>query len=238
MKSLLKKILFPLRRLATRFIIKEEFYPSPINLASTYVYFENIDGDYLEFGCYRGYSFINAYKFINNAPNLRSSFETKKLKMHKRKFYAFDSFEGLPKIEKIDTEHPRFVKGEYSCTEEEFIKNLKAEKINLNDVEIVSGFYENTLTSELKRNKYLNKAAIVMIDCDLYSSTKIALDFVTDLVHNGTIIIFDDWLSYKGNNKKGEQRACNEWLETNKNIKLIPFARYSYTQMSFIVVKE
>ena len=65
MKSLLKKILFPLRRLATRFIIKEEFYPSPINLASTYVYFENIDGDYLEFGCYRGYSFINAYKFIN-----------------------------------------------------------------------------------------------------------------------------------------------------------------------------
>jgi len=238
MKQLLKKLLFPVRKLVTKFVLKEEFYPSPINLASTYIYFENVEGDYLEFGCYKGYSFINAYKFIVNTPSIRSSFETKNLKIYQRKFYAFDSFEGLPVIESTDKEHPRFKQGEYSCSKEEFIENLKKEKIDLNDIRIIPGYYENTLNNELKKNKNLKKAAIVMIDCDLYESTKDVLKFITNLVHNGTIIIFDDWFSYKGDPNKGEQKACSEWLAKNKNIKLIPFSRYSYTQMSFIVNKN
>jgi hypothetical protein len=74
-----------------------------------------------------------------------------------------------------------------------------------------------------------------MIDCDLYSSTKPVLEFITNLIDNGTILIFDDWFSYKGSPNHGEQKACNEWLEKNPRISLIPYVRLGTAQHSFIV---
>ena len=95
------------------------------------------------------------------------------------------------------------------------------------------------LNNKLKKDIGLNKAAIVMIDCDLYASTKIVLDFITDLIDSGTIIIFDDWYSFKADPNMGEQKACNEWVEKNKNINLIPYGKYGHNfQMSFIVNKK
>ena len=135
--------------------------------------------------------------------------------------------------------HPRFVKGRYDCTEKVFKKNLLNADVNLQDVTIVPGFYDKTLNDKLKKDIGLNKAAIIMIDCDIYASTKIALDFITDLIDNGTIIIFDDWYSFKADPNLGEQKACNEWVEKNKNINLIPYGKYGHNfQMSFIVNKK
>ena len=74
-----------------------------------------------------------------------------------------------------------------------------------------------------------------MIDCDIYSSTKSVLSFITDLIDDGTILIFDDWLNYKGNPNYGEQAACNEWLSKNKHIQLTPYVRKGIAQQSFIV---
>jgi len=251
MKKYIKKILYPLRRLLTKLILIDDIVPTPISLASTYIHSEDVQGDYLEFGCFKGYSFINAYHKIKSAAKT-SSLENqdivfnkeitnidniKKTKQHKRKFYAFDSFEGLPAIEKSDGDHPLFFEGSYFCSEKEFIKNISEAGVSLEDVIIVPGYYQNTLNKSLKGSSKLKKAAIIMIDCDLYESTKIVLDFITDIIDNGTIIIFDDWFAYKAKRDMGEQRACKEWLEKNKSITLVPYARYSYTQMSFIANK-
>ena len=81
----------------------------------------------------------------------------------------------------------------------------------------------------------MSKASIIMIDCDLYNSTKLLLEFVTDIVQDGAILIFDDWFAYKGNRMKGEQLAANEWPEKNSKFKLIPFSRYGVYRNSFIV---
>ena len=105
----------------------------------------------------------------------------------------------------------------------------------MDDIEIIEGFYKNSLTNELKSNLNLKKAAIVMIDCDFYNSAKLVLNFITDLINDGTILIFDDWYAYKGDPNKGEQKACSEWLEKNKNIKLIPYKSSGTHQKSFIV---
>ena len=251
-KNFFKKFLYPLRKLATQFILKDDLFPSPINLAATYIHFEDVEGDYLEFGCFKGYSFIKAYNCITSAPKKYSSFEKptivynhnkilkkneKNLRKRERKFFAFDSFQGLPKLQEQDKDHPLFFEGRYYCSEKDFLKILSNSKVRLEDVTIVPGYYEKTLDEKLKKNIELKKAAIVMIDCDLYSSTKIVLNFITNLIDNGTIIIFDDWFTYKARSDMGEQKACKEWLAKNKGIKLIPYARYSYTQMSFIVNK-
>jgi len=260
--KLIRLLLSPLRKFLTKLIIFDdkiapwanpnylEFSPMLIDLAAQFIAAQEIEGDYLEFGVFKGNSFIKAYNSINHFSHEFENFErTKKLynninlskksfntsKKIERRFFAFDSFKGLPKVKTIDEGDARFDEGRYYCSKEDFKNNLLQNQIDLNNVSIIEGFYEDILKEELKDKINLNKAAIVFIDCDLYSSTKYVLDFIKNLVNNGTIIIFDDWFTYKGDPNKGGQRACKEWIEKNKNIKLIPYKSFHAYQMSFIV---
>ena len=54
-------------------------------------------------------------------------------------------------------------------------------------------YFDRSLTPEARACLGLARAAIVMIDCDLYESTVTVLAFLTPLVAQGTIIIFHDW---------------------------------------------
>jgi hypothetical protein len=81
------------------------------------------------------------------------------------------------------------------------------------------------------------KIGLLHIDVDLYSSTKDLLKFVKPLLVNGSLIFFDDWYCFISNIKSssGEQKAVKEFLEINKNIKLIPWKTYSTFGQSFFV---
>ena len=43
-----------------------------------------------------------------------------------------------------------------------------------------------------------------MIDCDLKEPTTLALNFVRNILQKGTIILFDDYIFFKGDQTKGE----------------------------------
>lgn len=107
--------------------------------------------------------------------------------------------------------------------------------MDLHDVVTVPGFYDKTLNDETKQRIRIERAAAIMIDCDLYESTVPVLDFITDLVGQGTIIIFDDWYRYEGRPDKGEQRACNEWLEKNPQIELLKYWQQGPQSVAFMV---
>ncbi len=222
----------------------------PIYLSADFVCAEYVFGDYLEFGVFRGSSFITAYHAITLAVRDWSSLERAqraysdsdraadafvRAKKNEVRFFAFDSFDGLPEPTGMDKLSARFSKGRYDCTEAEFRQILAKHGVNLGEVIIVPGFYEKTLTNETKSKHNLTSASIVMIDCDLYASTRIVLDFITDLIVDGTVLIFDDWFSFKANPNLGEQKACKEWLWKNPQLSLTPFARWGVTQQSFIV---
>jgi len=162
--------------------------------------FENVssaklEGDYLEFGVFRGTSFIMASKLAQtyNMPAMR--------------LFAFDSFEGLP-----NSEGKAFTQSEFLCSEVLFKKIIEKAGVDLSKVVIVKGFYSNILNENIK-NKHNIKATIVHIDCDLYSSTKEVLDFIENIVTHGTILIFDDWDSFKDEDVEnmGERKAFKEW---------------------------
>ena len=252
LKTIVKRILKPLRYIFTRFLLIEERLnnPGPIELGANFIVSEEVEGDYLEFGVFKGGSFVQAYNSITNYTNIWKNFKrTKqafsdeenamkafnKIKTMNRKFYAFDSFAGLPEPKGIDLNHPKFIKGRYDFNRTNFINVLISNHVNMKKVEIVEGFYNNTLNDKLKKKLNLNKAAIVMIDCDLYESTKDVLKFITNIIHNGTVIIFDDWYCFKSDPKKGQQFACSEWLSNNSQIKLIEYKEFGSFQKSFIV---
>ena len=164
--------------------------------------FSKIDGDYLEFGVWEGASFCASY-YLAEKYNLNMG------------FYAFDSFEGLPEIKGLDSSGKQFEKGMFDCDIEKFRKNLEKKKVDLNRVGIIKGWYNKILNQELKNRLKIKKAAVIYIDCDLYESAKDVLNFITDYIQDGTVLIFDDWFCFKGNPERGEQKAFSEWLDKN-----------------------
>lgn len=237
-----KSFLYPIRKLAGRFVIIEKYENlSSINLAVNYVCSQQVEGDYLEFGVFRGWKFVEAYRsFVKAIDRWGKAFntdvETQKKKM---RFFAFDSFCGLPKVSGID-ENAGFHEGRYNCSQEKFLEYLKESKtpppyVDLSRVVIVPGFFEETLTDDLKKKHNMKSASVILIDCDLYSSTIPVLNFITDLLVNGTILIIDEWYHFKSNPSAGQQQAVNEWLQRNPQIHLTPYMRSGLTQQSFIV---
>jgi O-methyltransferase len=99
----------------------------------------------------------------------------------------------------------------------------------------VPGMYDQSLVRAVKQQHQLRRAALILIDCDLYESTVPVLDFITDLVGQGTIIIFQDWFRFKGDPRRGEQRACAEWLARNPQFELIEYWREGPQAVSFLV---
>jgi hypothetical protein len=209
-----------------------------IHSAVSFVTWNQIEGDYLEFGVYRGESLTEAYHALDRsrrdyAANGFDSPEYKRWQASPPRFFAFDSFEGLPAG---TAERPvDFGQGAFGCSEAAFKTNVARDGVDLTRLVTVPGFYDQSLTQDVKRRLKLEKAALVMIDCDLYESTVPVLDFLTDLVGQGTILIFHDWFRFKGRPDCGEQRACREWLARNPHLELIEYWREGTQAVSFLV---
>lgn len=193
-----------------------------------------VEGDYLEFGVWTGRSFAEAYHEIPKAFAYTKLWQATK---YPCRFFAFDSFEGLPEIKGADEGGP-FKKGEYCCGQENFLAYLKLQAVELNDVICVPGWYDKSLTNEVKIRHNLKRARIIHIDCDLYESTRDVLVFCTSLMQEGTVLIFDDWFNYKGNPQLGEQRAFNEWLRKNPEFQAVEFMKEPPFRNSFIVTRR
>jgi len=183
----------------------------------------DMEGDYLEFGVATGNSLIAAVR------------TAERYRLPKMRFYGFDSFEGLPPSKGIDTYVNQYPEGKHAFSLE-YVKNeFKKEKVGLDKVTFIKGWYEETLTSERTKRLPLKKAAIIWMDADLYESTRVSLDFITSYVEDGTILYFDDWLAFRGNPKYGEQKAFEEWLAKNPHITYSPYRDHGFWGKSFIL---
>ncbi len=179
-----------------------------------------IEGYYFEFGCHGGNTMRLAYDSFHYLFNW--------------KYVGFDSFEGLPVIMEHDKQEI-WEKGKLSTSENDFIKSVVKNGMPREDLITVKGFYDDSLTEELKKKFLPNKAAVIYIDVDLYESAVPVLDWVKDFLQPGTILAFDDWNCFLGSPDHGERRAFREFREANPNLK---FEKFVGTQMaqSFIFV--
>ena len=173
----------------------------------SYLSFNEIKGDYCEFGCHGGATFSYAYH------------EAKRF-CYEAKFFAFDSFQGLPKFWRTG-----FDVGKFSTS------NGKAPIFEEKNIKIIDGLFEETCDIFFKlQREQKNTIALLHIDCDIYSSTKTIFNAIEkymnmdidnnnriNLLRNGTIIVFDELLCYNGF-EKHELLAFYEFLQNNPKI--------------------
>lgn len=123
-----------------------------------------------EFGVYRGRSM----RYLDIA-------------LHPRRWWAFDSFQGLP-----SSREPWAAGTLVDDQRESLSALLGAERVSF-----VAGWYNESLPPAPAVLAQMRPALWVDIDCDLYLSTAQALDFMFAhaLIRPGTLIGYDDWWS-------------------------------------------
>jgi len=185
---------------------------------------ENL-GDYLEFGVCQGTSLTCMFYTLND------------LKLDKVRLFGFDSFEGLPQVAAFDTEN-ELQPGECASSLIETTDRLSHNGIDWNRTFLIKGWYNETLNDTVIKDCSIQKASLIMIDCNLYSSAKESLNFCRPLIKDTSIIFFGDW---REDQNIGEKRAYEEFLQENPSLKSELLDHYKYNGSSngrIFIVKE
>ncbi|HDR4948344.1 TPA: TylF/MycF family methyltransferase [Bacillus cereus] len=141
---------------------------------------ENIDGDFIETGVWRGGAcifmrgFLKAYELTN------------------RKVWVADSFEGLPKPDiknyPQDKDDTLYQYDYLRVSLEEVQKNFGKYDLLDHQVQFLKGWFKDTLPSAP-----IEKIALLRLDGDMYESTMDSLTNLYDRVSPGGFIIIDDY---------------------------------------------
>jgi hypothetical protein len=120
-----------------------------------------------------------------------------------KKIYGFDSFEGLPEDWiRADKVIPAGTFG---------FKNPSILPPVLHNVELIKGWFSDTLSMFTKGFDFSQPIAFFHIDSDIYSSAATAFEILGDRIQPGTIIVFDELYNYPGY-ENHEFKAFQEFL--------------------------
>jgi hypothetical protein len=143
-----------------------------------------VEGLILEFGVWQAFS---TNFFAKLAPNER--------------VYGFDSFEGLQE-DWAGNDRP---KGYFSL-------GGKLPKVRDN-VTLVKGFFNDSLP-EFLRVQRNTPVSFIHFDADTYEATRTVFNLLQGRLMDGTVVIFDEYLGYRGW-RLGEWKAWQEFVKEN-----------------------
>lgn len=152
-------------------------------------------GAYLEFGVSRGTSMSCVHR------------ELTRRKIAGMRLVGFDSFEGMPE----ESAEEGWTPGAYRSTLAATKAYMASQGVTFDNVELVKGWFDQTLTPETKARLGLRKASIINYDCDTYSATKLAMEFSLPLIERRAVVIFDDWGRGRIGTCSGSARRSRSW---------------------------
>jgi O-methyltransferase len=188
-------------------------------------------GHYFEFGVWNGVSLLRFWKC--------TQWMLGRGETNRWKIFGFDSFEGLPKPKDSADTH-EFV-GEGSFRSEgvaTILRLLESNGCKQEKIKLIPGFFDESLTADLKKTLDFPKASLVNIDVDYYSSTIDVLDWIEDLMHDGTLIYFDDINFYNRNPKKGQVKAITDFNNARDSAGLAPIPGLDRFERVYVYWKD
>lgn len=184
-----------------------------------YVVENNIQGDIVECGVWKGGSMMMVAKRLE------------KLKNTSRKLFLFDTYEGMSEPGTVDiawdaisaeeklNSSDKFEGRNVWCysTLGEVKNNLKLTGYNNDNMFFIQGKVEDTLP-----HSSIGKISLLRLDTDWYESTKHELDCLYDKLEIGGILIIDDYGHWQG-----AKKAVDEFIK-ERGLKLF-LNRIDYT---------
>jgi O-methyltransferase len=155
-----------------------------------------ISGDYVEFGSWGAETLRIAYRSFGGSG---------------RHLWAYDSFQGLPAATDPRDEHPGWWSGGEGQGGVDAFHAMCADKgIPRQAYTAVEGYYSDTLPP-LGADGPPVDIGFAYLDCNMYSSTVSALDFLSPRLKHGMVIGFDDYWCWSPTDVSGERIAFDEF---------------------------
>lgn len=199
----------------------DQVHQSPVSFSATmravdYLVRNNISGAFVECGVFQGNS---EFAMIRQLQALEAT----------RQIWLFDTFQGMPKAGPEDhwrewdtSTHPEKWRQDLypGATDEgsswvcESLTNVEAFLLSTGYpsslLHFIEGKVEDTLPALEVRNRLPQKIAMLRLDTDFYSSTKVELEILYPLVAAGGVIIIDDYGAFAGAKKAVDEytRGC------------------------------
>ena len=180
-----------------------------LSQAIKYIKNDNLEGDFVECGIWKGGNIILFQKF-----NL--------LFKLKKKIYGFDTFEGMSEPGKEDRQNKISAKeiaikrrirkmSDWCYSSYEEVKNNISKNTIIDNIYLIKGKVENTL---LEKKNLPKKISILRLDTDWYLSTKIELEVLYKRLVSGGVLIIDDYGTWDGARKAVDEyfKDKNIWL--------------------------
>lgn len=176
--------------------------------AVDYVVDQQIQGDFVECGVWRGGSMMAIAKTLLSR------------NQNDRQLWLYDTFEGMSAPEACDIDHVGSTAAELlklqspddpasiwcQCSLEEVRTNLDSTGYPDGGIRYVKGPVEKTLPEQIPK-----RIALLRLDTDWYQSTKHELTHLFPRLVDGGVLVIDDYGHWKGCRK-----AVDEYIKTNK----------------------
>ena len=151
-----------------------------------------------------------------------------------RDYFLFDSFEGLPKAQRVDGES--FLAWQQNIHSPGYFDNCRASEddaraamqmAGARRTVIVKGWFDRTVPGF----RLPSPIALLRLDGDLYESTKVCLESLYDHVAANGLIVIDDYGTWEGC-----ARAVNEFLARSSDRHVLRLRQYA--NRVFYIVKD
>lgn len=204
MRQLLRLVPHGVRRRIISHMVKPYTLVGPERMKNIYrlahrIENEAIPGDVVECGVYNGGTAAILAHFASRS-------------RHDRTVWLFDSFEGMPQASEEDGEAAQDQKGTVVGNIEKVKKVLRAVDADLERINIIKGWFENTFS-----DVSINQIALLNIDSDWYESVRLCLATLYDAVVPGGIVSIDDYGHWPGCKKAVDEFVKDRQLPYRLN---------------------
>lgn len=183
-------------------------------------------GYYLEFGVFNGEATIDAYR---------------KLRGYITHYYGFDSFAGLPEITTENEDPvdlmPGFSPGLMKSMPRDQVEQtlLAMTAMEPDTLTLTEGFFSESLKA-FDTSRFADKGPchVCYVDCDLYSSSMEVFEFIEPLIETGTWILLDDYWAFRGDPRKGQRKAFEDWLAKSDRVGASEYCNFKGWGKAFI----
>lgn len=176
---------------------------------------------YLEFGVYQGASMAAAVRAVDRLGLGGGA-----------SFIGFDSFEGLPP----DTDDEGWGSGWFITSRSTAEWNLRRQHV-VDRVRLVEGWFDETCTPELAEE--IGPVHVLMLDCDLYVSTAVALEFAAPNLADRCLAVFDDWTGMNPTESPelGQVKAFAEFRQRNPDWEIERLGSVGHCGVGFLLTR-
>ncbi len=167
----------------------------------------NVDGDFVELGCYRGDTSLLLAEVVENFNKNLKTTSDELAENSGKKLWIYDSFEGLPEKGEKDNSPlgVDFVKGELSVSKREVKERFL--RAGLKVPVIKKGWFSDFTSDDLPE-----KIAFCFLDGDFYESIRDGLKLVENKMASSSVLIVHD---YNNQALPGVKKAVDEWMKSD-----------------------